>query len=114
MSMQIARKVISHFHRRPEGGGKERLTEREIEILQLLVKGLTGPRIAGQLGISHGTVRAHLRAIYGKLHVQSRSEAATRFLDHQLERDNAAAKGSSGGRADQKIGPNGLFPGPRK
>jgi DNA-binding NarL/FixJ family response regulator len=82
MSMHIARKVVSHFHpnRNTSAPEIQTLTTREHEILSLLAKGLHYKEIADQLGISISTVRAHLHAIYGKLHVQSRTEAVVKFL----------------------------------
>ena len=81
MSMQIARKVVSHFHQiRKPASDVELLTEREQGILALLAKGLPYKQIADQLGISPSTVHGHLHKIYGKLHVQSRTEAVVKFL----------------------------------
>ena len=81
MSMHIARKVVSHFHpSRPATPEMQTLTPREHEILALLARGLHYKEIADQLGISTSTVRAHLHTIYGKLHVQSRTEAVVKFL----------------------------------
>lgn len=81
MSMQIARKVVSHFHPIQEPSRKvEQLTKREGEILALLAKGLAYKQIADQLSISPSTVHGHLHKIYGKLHVQSRTEAVVKFL----------------------------------
>lgn len=60
------------------------LTTREVDVLRLVATGLPDARIAEQLVISPRTVNTHLRSIYGKLGVSSRS-AATRFaLDHKL------------------------------
>jgi DNA-binding CsgD family transcriptional regulator len=60
------------------------LTAREVEVLRLVAHGLTNPHIAERLCISPHTVHAHLRAIYGKLAVTTRS-AATRFaVEHGL------------------------------
>ena len=82
MSMQIARKVVSHFHQiRKPASDVELLTEREQGILVLLAKGLPYKQIADQLCISPSTVHGHLHKIYGKLHVQSRTEAVVKFLD---------------------------------
>ena len=80
MSMEIARKVVSHFHdvAKP-ANGIEDLTAREYEILSLLAKGLPYKQIADRLDISPRTVQNHLNAIYRKLHVQSRAEAAIKF-----------------------------------
>jgi DNA-binding NarL/FixJ family response regulator len=58
----------------------ETLTPREHEILTLLAKGLQYKEIADHLDISTSTVRGHLHLIYGKLHVQSRTEAVLKYL----------------------------------
>jgi DNA-binding NarL/FixJ family response regulator len=84
MSMQIARKVVDYFARpRPAAAEIEQLTSREEEILRLLARGCFDKQIADQLGISINTVRAHLRHIYEKLHVQSRTEAVVKFLGNE-------------------------------
>ena len=82
MSMQIARKVVNHFQKikKPQSD-MEQLTKREHEILALLAKGYLYKEIADQLGITLSTVRAHLHAVYEKLHVQSRTEAMVKFLE---------------------------------
>jgi DNA-binding NarL/FixJ family response regulator len=81
MSMQIARKVVSFFHQtRPASAELDGLTKREQEILALLAKGYLYKEIGDQLGITLSTVRAHLHAVYEKLHVQSRTEAVVKFL----------------------------------
>ena len=81
MSMQIARKVVDYFQQPREAPAAiEKLTPREEEILRLLATGSFDKEIADSLGISINTVRAHLRSIYEKLHVQSRTEAAVKFL----------------------------------
>ncbi len=60
------------------------LTAREVEVLRLVVQGLTDAQVAERLVLSAHTVHAHLRSIYGKLEVSSRA-AATRFaVDHHL------------------------------
>ena len=81
MSMKVARKVVSHFQQIKKPTSKfEQLTKREHEILALLAKGYLYKEIAEQLAITLSTVRAHLHAIYQKLHVQSRTEAVVKFL----------------------------------
>ncbi|MBW8781501.1 MAG: response regulator transcription factor [Verrucomicrobia bacterium] len=83
MSMQIARKVVSYFHEIAKPSGEvEKLTAREQVILSLLAKGSYYKEIAAELGISANTVRNHLHVIYGKLHVQSRTEAVLKYLSH--------------------------------
>jgi predicted ATPase/class 3 adenylate cyclase/DNA-binding CsgD family transcriptional regulator len=60
------------------------LTAREVEVLRLVAQGLTDAQVAERLIVSTHTVHAHLRSIYGKLEVTSRT-AATRFaVDHHL------------------------------
>jgi DNA-binding NarL/FixJ family response regulator len=81
MTMQIARKVISHFQQIQKPASEvEKLTPREQEVLTLLAKGYLYKEIAGNLGISINTLRNHLRTIYDKLHVHSRTEATVKYL----------------------------------
>ena len=56
----------------------EPLSEREIEVLQLIAEGLTGPEIATRLILSPHTVKAHTRNIFGKLDVHTRTQAIVR------------------------------------
>jgi DNA-binding NarL/FixJ family response regulator len=89
MSAEIARRVVEAFHqplKSPEHGGEEvKLSKRETEILELLTKGLANKEIADRLDISVETVRVHLRRVYEKLHVHSRTEAAMKFRDSKEE-----------------------------
>ena len=81
MTMQIARKVITHFQQiQKPASDVEKLTPREQEVLTLLAKGYLYKEIAGNLGISINTLRNHLRTIYDKLHVHSRTEATVKYL----------------------------------
>ena len=81
MSMAIARRVVSHFHdTRQPAAQEEPLSAREREILDLLTKGLAPKQVAERLGISPHTVHNHLRKIYGKLHVQSQTQAMLKFM----------------------------------
>ncbi|MBN2163135.1 MAG: response regulator transcription factor [Pontiellaceae bacterium] len=79
MSSQIARRVVQSF-REPEAEKIESLSQRELEILQALSKGYTSKEISTHLSISVSTVNTHLRHIYEKLHVRSRTEAILKFL----------------------------------
>lgn len=78
MTGTIARKVLDSFHKR-EQLQSERLTERENILLQSLARGLRYKEIAEELGISVETVRTHIRNIYQKLQVQSRTEALNKL-----------------------------------
>jgi len=81
MSAQIARKVVqSFFKSKPEVESTVKLSERETEILDLLSKGYINKEIANQLSISPDTVHNHLRRIYEKLHVRTRTEAVVKYL----------------------------------
>lgn len=87
MSADIARLVVQAFHRPPNNKACEsfNLSKRETEIVQLVAKGLANKEIAADLTISVETVRVHLKHIYEKLHVRSRTEAAMKYRD-ALER----------------------------
>ena len=82
MSGDIARKVVESF-RSPKPDARkplESLTSREEEILSLLAKGHVAKEISEMLHISFTTVRFHIRHIYKKLHVRSKTEAVLKFL----------------------------------
>jgi len=80
MSREIARKVISSFQEPLTTAAEmEELSPREREILELLAAGFPNKQIADRLGLTDGTVRWHLRHVYNKLHVRSRTEAALKF-----------------------------------
>jgi len=76
MSSEIARKVVQSFRRKEPAISEDgRLTRREEEILSLLSQGYANKEIADKLSINYDTVRTHLKHIYEKLHVRSRTEA---------------------------------------
>jgi DNA-binding NarL/FixJ family response regulator len=81
MSCSVARKVVQFFSRREEPAGElSTLTDREQMVLVRLSEGLSYAEIGEVLCISTNTVRKHIRAIYEKLQVNSRTEAVTKFL----------------------------------
>jgi len=85
LTPSIARRVIETFSLRkkqPEPGAG--LSGRETEVLQLLVRGMNHKRIAEQLFISPETVRNHIKAIYEKLQVHTRSEVVARALKERM------------------------------
>jgi DNA-binding NarL/FixJ family response regulator len=80
MSREIARKVIASFQKpAPTSSEVKGLSQREREILELLAAGLSNKQIAERVGVSDTTVRWHLRHVYHKLHVRSRTEAVLKF-----------------------------------
>jgi len=81
MSDQIARKVVQAFQQMGKSSKEtENLSDREMEILSYLAKGYHDKEIAEKLFLSVKTVRTHLRNIYKKLHVRSRTEAVLKYL----------------------------------
>ena len=81
MSRSIARKVLESFHSESLKEIKYNLSKREAEILSWLSKGYRYKEIAEKLYISTETVRTHIRNIYSKLQVQSRTEAINKFYN---------------------------------
>ena len=79
MSSQIARKVVASFREVPPDPAAETLTEREAEVLSLITHGYSGKEIADRLSVSVNTVKTHLKHVYAKLHVRSRTEILLRF-----------------------------------
>lgn len=85
MSPQIARKVINHFQENaPKKKPESDLTPREHDIVNGLVDGLSYKMIADRFDISIDTVRAHIRNIYKKLHVNSKAEVITKSLKGEI------------------------------
>ncbi|MEA2574180.1 MAG: hypothetical protein QOH93_1478 [Chloroflexia bacterium] len=66
----------------PEG-----LTRREVEVLQLIADGLTDAQVADRLVLSTRTVQAHLRSIYSKLNITTRTAATRYAMEHGLTTD---------------------------
>jgi DNA-binding NarL/FixJ family response regulator len=73
--------VIDSFHpAKAAAHPQDKLTAREEEILGYLAKGYVTKEIADKLSVSYDTVRYHLKHIYDKLHVHSRTEAVIKYL----------------------------------
>jgi len=89
MTASIARQIIemfNQFHEGPEKkkGEEYKLTQREKDVLQLMVKGYTYKVAADELFISLETIRSHIKNIYEKLHVNSKSEAVAKVFKDRL------------------------------
>lgn len=84
MSSEIARMVVESFHRKKKARKDDvGLSAREEQILVLLSQGYANKAIADQLNLSVETIYSHLKRVYEKLHVHSRTEAVLRYLDSQ-------------------------------
>jgi DNA-binding NarL/FixJ family response regulator len=85
MSPEVARRVINLFREiRPPSRGTCHLTPQETELLKLLVEGHHYKTAADVMGISVNTVSFHLKNVYAKLQVHSKSEAVARALREGL------------------------------
>jgi len=82
MNSHIARKVVMSFNETQVNRELEKLSAREKDILELLSKGLRYKEIADRLFLSTETVRTHIRNIYGKLQVNSRTDALNKVYKH--------------------------------
>jgi len=79
----VAKKVLNNFQKQRQGEFVQ-LTEREKEILKHLVDGLSYKMIADKVNLSFHTIHTHLRHIYEKLHVNSKSEAVSKAIKNRL------------------------------
>jgi DNA-binding NarL/FixJ family response regulator len=85
MSGEVAQKVLAYFQ-----GQKKNvkytaaLSDRELEVLRALTDGMSNKEISAKLFISLPTVRFHLKNIYAKLHVNSRTEAVIKAMQEKL------------------------------
>ena len=85
MSPHIARKVLEMFKKHlPPPKADYNLTPREIEVLDMLIQGFDNKMIAEKMFLSTYTIRAHIRNIYDKLHVHSKSQAVAKALKERI------------------------------
>jgi DNA-binding CsgD family transcriptional regulator len=84
MSPKIARRVLEMFSRLAPKPAEYGLSERENQILKLIVAGLTNKELAAKLELSVHTVDSYLRRIYTKLEVHNRSGAVAKALRERL------------------------------
>ena len=84
MSPPIARKVMDHFHAGRKRQVTSPLTDKEKEIVQGLVDGLSYKMIADSSSISIETVRSHIKNIYRKLHVHCKADVIRKSLSGEI------------------------------
>ena len=84
MNSHIAKKVLNMFRDQNVKSSGYSLSDREKEILALLVDGLSKKQIADNIFLSHHTVDSHIRNIYAKLEVHSRSSAISKAIKEKL------------------------------
>jgi DNA-binding NarL/FixJ family response regulator len=85
MSPEIARRVISLFREiRPPARAEHDLTPHEIRLLKLIVQGHNYKTAAVELGVTFNTISYHMRHIYEKLQVHSKSEAVARAIQDRI------------------------------
>ena len=85
MTSSIATQVLKMFSdMNAQQGGDYNLSDREKQVLQLLVNGYSYKMIASEMFIAIDTVRSHIKKIYEKLHVNSKSEAVAKAFKDKL------------------------------
>ena len=87
MSPEVARRVINLFREiKPPKEAAYELTPHEVRLLRMLVEGHSYKTAAAELHVSVNTIKFHLRNIYEKLQVHTKSEAVAKALRHGLTR----------------------------
>ena len=85
MTPEVARRVIALFREvRPPDRADHDLTPHETRLLKLLIEGHNYKTAAEQLGVSFHAISFHMRSIYAKLQVHSKSEAVAKALRNRL------------------------------
>jgi two-component system, NarL family, response regulator LiaR len=82
LSVEVTQTLVQSANQPPVPGLD--LTEREREVLKLMVEGLNNPQIAGRLSVSPSTIKSHVSSILAKLGVASRTEAVTLALRNRI------------------------------
>jgi LuxR family transcriptional regulator, regulator of acetate metabolism len=83
---ELGRTAAGIVESRSDGALRELMTRRELEVLQLMVRGETNGAIARDLVVSEGTVKFHVKNILRKLHATNRADATSRYLRMTLHR----------------------------
>jgi DNA-binding NarL/FixJ family response regulator len=81
---QIASRLVSRLRTEADPVPTDKLTNRELEVLQLLARGLRNKEMATRLSVSERTINFHLTNIYQKLRVSGRTEALSKALEQRL------------------------------
>jgi len=85
MTPTVARQVLKLFHNRNKKSQIDfNLSNRELEILAMLVQGLSYKMIAAKCNITYSTVNSHITRIYEKLHVKSGTEAVAKAIEQKI------------------------------
>ena len=84
LSPPIARKMIAYFREKSVVKSQVKLKEKETAVLKLLVDGLSYKLIANELNISINGIRYHVKNIYKKLHINSRPELMTLYIEGRI------------------------------
>ncbi|HPH83830.1 MAG TPA: LuxR C-terminal-related transcriptional regulator [Ferruginibacter sp.] len=85
MTASVATQVLKMFSSMNNEKGEDyNLSEREKQVLQFLVEGYSYKMIAGEMFIAIDTVRSHIKKIYEKLHVNSKSEAVAKAFKDKI------------------------------
>jgi len=85
MTPTVARQVLQLFNNRNKKSSTDfNLTDREHEILSMLVQGLSYKMIADKCNVSYSTVNSHITHIYEKLHVKSGTEAVAKAIENKI------------------------------
>ncbi len=95
LSPSVTRRVIEEFGRlrrpAPPPGDLDRLTEREMDVLRLLARGLSNAAIARQLFVGEATVKTHVSALLGKLGLRDRVQAVIYAYEHGVVQPGAGS-----------------------
>lgn len=84
LSPSVARKIIGYFNQKKQTGLQEPLSPKEMQVLNLLMEGLSYKQIAQELILSINGIRYHVKNIYRKLHINSRAELFQLYRDGKI------------------------------
>jgi DNA-binding NarL/FixJ family response regulator len=91
MNSHIARKIVQSFQQNGQrDDSTQTLSPREAQVIELLAKGYLYKEVADAMGVSYATIHTHIRHIYEKLQVRSRTEAVIKHLS-QIHRSSESA-----------------------